>query len=74
MKTLILADRRPQIDIRQTIIDENIELVISLGDFAREDLLPLADITHIPKIGVYGNHDSGNYMEELGIMNLHQMI
>ena len=74
MKTIVLADRRPQIDLRQTIIDKNIELVISLGDFAREDLLPLAEITHIPKIGVYGNHDSSQYMEELGIINLHRTI
>ncbi len=71
MKALVLADRRPKIDLIQTIRDENIEIVISLGDFAREDLLPLEQIKHIPKIGVYGNHDSGNYMEEIGIINLH---
>ena len=71
MKTLVLADRRPKIDLVQTIYDENIELVISLGDFAREDLLPLEQIKHIPKIGVYGNHCSGNYMDEIGILNLH---
>ncbi len=71
MKALVLADRRPRIDLVQTIKDENIEIVISLGDFAREDLLPLAEVTHIPKIGVYGNHCSGNYMPEIGIMNLH---
>jgi Icc-related predicted phosphoesterase len=74
MKTLVLADRRPQIDIRQTAINENAELISSLRDFAREDLSPLADIHNIPKIGIYCNHDSGQYMEELGIMNLHQMI
>ena len=71
MKALVLADRRPQVDLVQLIQDEQIEIVISLGDFAREDLLPLAQVTHIPKIGVYGNHCSGQYMEEIGIMNLH---
>lgn len=71
MKALVLADRRPKIDLVQTIHDEGIEIVISLGDFAREDLLPLAQVTHIPKIGVYGNHCSGTYMPEIGIMNLH---
>ena len=71
MKTLVLADRRPNIDLVQTIKTEGIELVISLGDFAREDLLPLELVKHIPKIGVYGNHCSGTYMEEIGILNLH---
>lgn len=28
-------------------------------------------MTHIPKIGVYGNHCDGGYMEALGILNLH---
>lgn len=71
MKALVLADRRPKIDLVRTIYNENIEIVISLGDFAREDLLPLEQIKHIPKIGVYGNHCSGNYMDEIGIMNMH---
>ncbi|MFZ1483767.1 MAG: metallophosphoesterase [Candidatus Saccharimonadales bacterium] len=71
MKALVIADRRPDIDIGATIAAENIELVITLGDLTREDILALADIQHIPKIGVYGNHDSGTYMPELGIWDMH---
>lgn len=34
-------------------------------------LVELKDISDIPKIGVYGNHDSGTYFEPLGMVNLH---
>ena len=71
MKILVIADRNPGIDIPQVVHDEQIELIITLGDLERHDLLGLMPIAHIPKIGVYGNHDSGNYMDELGIINLH---
>lgn len=71
MKTLVIADKRPHIDILQVVQQEGIELVITLGDLTREDLLPLERITAIPKIGVYGNHDSGMYMSELGIWDMH---
>jgi len=52
----------------------SIELIMTLGDLTREDLLPLERITHIPKIGVYGNHDSGTYMPGLGIWDMHLKI
>lgn len=74
MKALVIADRRPGIDIISTIQTEDIELVIMLGDLTREDILALAEVNHIPKIGVYGNHDSGNYMPELGIWDMHLKI
>ena len=74
MKALVIADRRPDIDIIPTVHAENIELIITLGDLVREDLLPLAEIQHIPKIGVYGNHDSGTYMPELGIWDMHLKV
>lgn len=74
MKILALADRKPTIDIPSIITQERVDLVISLGDFAREDLLSLATIDSTPKIGVYGNHDSGNYMPELGIWDMHLKI
>ena len=73
MKALVIADRRPEIDIAATVVNEHIDLIITLGDLTREDILPLAGITDVPKIGVYGNHDSGTYMPELGIWNMHLM-
>lgn len=74
MKALVIADRPPGIDIVQTIASENIDFIITLGDLTREDILPLAEITHVPKVGVYGNHDSGTYMSELGIWDMHLKI
>jgi Icc-related predicted phosphoesterase len=74
MKALIIADRQPKVDLIKTVQDVGIELVITLGDLTREDILPLERITTIPKIGVYGNHDSGKYMPELGIRDMHLKI
>lgn len=71
MKALVIADRGPQINFREVIDKNDIKLVITLGDLERHDLLYLADIHDIPKVGVYGNHCSGTYMPELGIMNMH---
>lgn len=74
MKALVIADTKPGIDVASVVVSEKIELIITLGDLAREDILQLATITHIPKIGVYGNHDSGMYMPELGIWDMHMKI
>lgn len=74
MKILAIADRRPDINIIDTVRDNEIELLVTLGDLYREDLLALEQITNIPKIGVYGNHDSGSYMNELGIWDMHLKI
>jgi Icc-related predicted phosphoesterase len=71
MNVLVVADRRPDINIIEFVEPNNIELIITLGDLVREELLPLKDIARTPKIGVYGNHDSGTYMPELGIWNMH---
>lgn len=70
MKCLVIADKNPQIDLSSKAEEENVDLIISLGDFERSMLLSLAR-TKIPKIGVYGNHDAGEYMKEIGMLNLH---
>lgn len=74
MNILAIADRRPKIDIIETVRNNNIDLVITLGDLTREDILQLEQVTSIPKIGVYGNHDSGTYMPDLGIWDMHLKI
>lgn len=71
MNVLAIADRRPKIDIVDVVSSNNVELIITLGDLTREDLLQLDQITNIPKIGVYGNHDSGTYMPGLDIWDMH---
>jgi len=72
MKILAIADRNPGINISDTVKNESIDLIVTLGDLERHDLLGLLEVTTISKIGVYGNHDSGNYMDELGIVNMHR--
>jgi Icc-related predicted phosphoesterase len=71
MNALVIADHNPHINISQVVHDNNVQLIITLGDLTREDIFELQQITNIPKIGVYGNHDSGNYMSELGIVDMH---
>lgn len=72
MKTLVLADRPPSRPIKEILTDNpDIELIITLGDLYFYDIQELANVIHIPKIGVYGNHCDGRYMDILGITNLH---
>lgn len=74
MHILVIADRRPNIDIVEFVRTNNVKLIITLGDLTREDIIQLEQITAIPKIGVYGNHDSGNYMPDLGIWDMHLKV
>ncbi|MDX1765319.1 MAG: hypothetical protein R3313_00035 [Candidatus Saccharimonadales bacterium] len=71
MKALVIADRNPHINIAEVAAQQQAQLIITLGDLIREDLLSAIPVSNIPKIGVYGNHDSGNYMPEIGIMDMH---
>lgn len=71
MKILAIADRAPKENIKTILKKNPIELICILGDLNQFILRELEDITNIPKIGVYGNHDSGMYFEPLGIINLH---
>lgn len=71
MRAFVIADRAPQGSIRQIISDNQIDIIITLGDLTHSDLSELSLITNIPKIGVYGNHCLGTYMEPLGIINMH---
>ena len=72
MKILAIADRAPKESIRTILQKEpNIDLICTLGDLDYFSLVELKDIHDIPKIGVYGNHCSGSYFDELGIKNMH---
>ena len=71
MKILAIADRPPKHSILDTISQNKIDLICTLGDLNLFDLLELEKINNIPKIGVYGNHCSGSYFETLGIQNMH---
>jgi hypothetical protein len=71
MKILAVADRPPKMPFRKTIEREHPDLIATLGDLDMYDLRGLDAITDIPKIGVYGNHCSGNYFGDYGIENMH---
>lgn len=71
MKILAIADRAPQENIGLILYKNAIDLIVTLGDLDLFEIQDLELITNIPKLGVYGNHDSGRYFESLGITNLH---
>lgn len=71
MKALIIADRGPQTKIKDILAENPVDIIITLGDLDKAEIQELAEITHIPKVGVYGNHCSGTYFESLGIQNMH---
>ncbi len=71
MKILAIADRAPKEKIKDILAKYPIELICTLGDLDYQSLSELKDINHIPKIGVYGNHCSGIYFDDLGIKNMH---
>src|SRR3990172_9584391 len=48
------------------------DIVISTGDLQIFDFGNYSEvISKKPAFGIYGNHDSGRYLEDLGIINLH---
>jgi Icc-related predicted phosphoesterase len=71
MKILAIADRPPKKPIAELVALGHPDLIVTLGDLDLFSLRGLGTITDIPKIGVYGNHCSGNYFDELGIENMH---
>lgn len=68
---LAIADRPPRRSVHEVLAEHSVDLIVTLGDLSLFDIQELQTITDIPKLGVYGNHDSGNYMSTLGITNLH---
>ena len=74
MKILAIADQAPKRRLLDIVRAEKIDLICMLGDLDFFMLKELEKITNIPKIGVYGNHCSGQYFEPLGITNMHLQI
>jgi uncharacterized protein len=71
MRILAIADRPPRRPIKEILAGQPVDLICTLGDLDGLMLHELRDVTDIPKLGVYGNHCSGNYFESLGIRNMH---
>lgn len=71
MKILAIADRPTKRKISEIISEGHFDLIITLGDLEQSQIQEMESITGIPKIGVYGNHDYGDYLDQLGIKNMH---
>lgn len=72
MKVLHYSDR-----VSQELITlyPQCDVLITTGDLTAFDFFGLEDMVNKkPAFGVYGNHDSGNYMDSLGIINLHNKV
>ncbi len=48
MKALVIADQNPQINIVETVKNEQIDIIITLGDLERSDILQLAENSRYP--------------------------
>lgn len=72
MKILHYSDRQSTEFLN---LYQNCDVLVTTGDLNYFDFAGLEDIKNKkPAFGVYGNHDSGNYLESLGIINLHNKI
>ncbi len=70
MRLLILADQESWLPLPALITSHEPDLVVTLGDLARDMLDPLGRFA-LPVLGVYGNHDDGRYLEAANTTNMH---
>lgn len=72
MRALVIADAAPQLGmpIPEFIQAHDIDVVITAGDLNRYKLTGI-DQAGVPSMGVYGNHCRRDYLEALGMQNLH---
>lgn len=74
MKILAISDRPPRENIKSILSKNKVDLICTLGDLEEYDIADLASINDIPKLGVYGNHCTVGYLENLGILNMHLKV
>ena len=70
MRVLALADRPFHADVADIARQHELDAILCLGDL-QPSWLETLDAIHVPKLGVYGNHDDEPYMTWFGIDNLH---
>ena len=70
MRALVLADRAGHFDPAELARRSRAEAVICLGDL-QISWIETLDSIHLPKVGVYGNHDSEPYLDWFGVDNAH---
>jgi uncharacterized protein len=70
MRVLALADRPFHADVARLASQHDVDAIVTLGDL-QPSWLETLDRVHLPKLGVYGNHDEEPYMTWFGIDDLH---
>jgi Icc-related predicted phosphoesterase len=70
MRVLALADRPFHADVAILAEQHDIDAIVTLGDL-QPSWLETLDRVHMPKLGVYGNHDDEPYMAWFAIDDLH---
>lgn len=70
MRILAIADRASSRPVPEILAETPADVIVTLGDLELHQIRSL-EIADLPKLGVYGNHCSGMYMDELGIQNMH---
>src|SRR4051812_18828259 len=70
MRVLAFADEPPRVPVKRIVADNEPEAVVVLGDLDDEVLADVSDLA-LPTLGVLGNHDPEDRLEQLGIRDLH---
>jgi Icc-related predicted phosphoesterase len=70
VRVLALADRPFHADAATLAAQHEVDAIVTLGDL-QPSWLESLDRVHVPKLGVYGNHDVEPYMTWFGIDDLH---
>ena len=70
MRVLALADRPFHAEVSTLAAQNDVDAILTLGDL-QPSWLETLDRVHVPKLGVYGNHDDEPYMTWFGIDDLH---
>ena len=75
VRLLVIADMTPELprDVEGFLDAAAIDAVVLAGDLLSGDLRSLAKTT-LPKLGVYGNHCDGHYLDDMGFTNLHLAV
>jgi Icc-related predicted phosphoesterase len=70
MRLLVLADEESWLPLPALVESHRPDVVVTLGDLEPDVLDPLGRFP-IPVLGVYGNHDDGQYLDAANTTNLH---
>ena len=71
MRVLALADQRPPLDAALMARKMHVDAVVLLGDLDRAWIESLRMLRGIPRVGVHGNHDPSDLLQEMEVEDLH---